>query len=148
MEKIHIVLTVVIALLITSVAYIAYDATRTAEIEIPQAEAGAQLQTPPEPNASLIAEPPAAAGVDFDLAKSIFAWGEAGEEITGTIVFIDYANGVVYFTESESGDLYYTVIEDFSELQLDGRPATLESYKIGMPLTVRWIEEETEEAQI
>lgn len=143
MDNKNVVIIVTIALLITVIGYIAYDKTRTAEVVITPEGAGAQLPKPPEPAAAdLITEPPAA---DLDLAKSIFAWGEAGEEITGTIVFIDTENGVIYFTESESGDLYYTlIVSGLSDAFLDGRPATLDEYYIGMPLTVRWIEEEPE----
>lgn len=143
MDNKNVVIIVTIALLIAVIGFMAYDKTRSAEIVIPPDGAGTQLPKPPTPSDdALITEPPAA---DLDLAKSVFAWGEAGEEITGTIVFIDTENGVIYFTESESGDLYYTlIVSGLSDAFLDGRPATLDEYYIGMPLTVRWIEEEAE----
>lgn len=136
MEKIHITLIVVIALLIAAIGYITYDKTRTAEVVIPQEEAGKQLPTPPEPPEEAPPE------ITDTTPKTIFAAGEAGEEITGTIVYIDYATQTVYFEEPETKDIYYTYIVDGqSEIFIDGIPATLDQFYIGMPLTVRWTDE-------
>lgn len=138
MEKIHIVLTVVVVLLCASIAYIAYDRTRGAEVEISEEGAPGQLPTPPKPTEEAPSE--------IALAQSIYAQGEAGEEISGTIIYIDYQNFVIYFEETETGEIYYTLIDEFSELKANGRPATLVNFYEGMPITVRWTDEPLEEA--
>lgn len=142
-SKQNIVIITTIALLISAVGYIVYDkATGKGEVVIPSDAAAKQLVMPPEPetqpaNETLTAE--------LDLAKSIFAQGQAGEEITGTVVFIDYSNGVVYFTETTTGELYYTIVDvELSELMIDGIPVTLAQFYEGMPLTVRWTDEPVE----
>lgn len=71
-------------------------------------------------------------------STSIFASGKVGEEIEGTIVYVDNANMTVYFYETTTGDIYYTRMTDYTLTYLDGNFATLYDFKVGMPIAVRW----------